>query len=60
MKTKLRLVRLLPHLAITGDSVKVITIHILGFFLNIHLFIWLRRVLAVACGIFIVVVACGI
>lgn len=45
------LVRLLPHLAITGDSVKVITIYKLSFFLNIHLFIWLHRVLDVTCGI---------
>ena len=45
------LVRLLPHLAITGDSAKVITIYKLSFFLNIHLFIWLHRVLDVTCGI---------
>ena len=52
MKTKLMLVQLNPHLAITGDySVKVITIYKLSFFLNIHLFIWLHRVLVVTCGI---------
>ena len=45
------LVWLLPHLAITGDSANVITIYKLSFFLNIHLFIWLHRVLVVTCGI---------
>ena len=51
MKTKLMLVWLLPHLAITGDSANVITIYKLSFFLNIHLFIWLHWVLVVTCGI---------
>ena len=47
------LVRLLPHLAITGDySVKVITIYKLSFFLNSHLLIWLHQVLIVTCGIY--------
>ena len=49
MKTKLMLV---PHLAITGDSAKVITIYIFSFFLNIQLFIWLHWVLVVTCGIY--------
>ena len=52
MKTELMLVWLLPHLAITGDSANVITIYKLSFFLNIHLFIWLHRVLVVTCGIY--------
>ena len=49
MKTKLMLV---PHLAITGDSAKVITIYIFSFFLNMQVFIWLHRVLVVTCGIY--------
>ena len=43
------LIWLIPHLAITGYSVKVITIYKLSFFLNTHL--WLHQVLVVTCGI---------